>query len=132
MFSFKGNISMDEYTVALRAEVLDGVLLNQKTVDILEKRAVQLGSLQWKNIDLFVMKCLNRKFPPGIMQLYLEDKKAIPGLDVQIINKSNLGDGSLTQNIIITLSKGILGEANIFTTFKDNKLVVKMEEVRIL
>lgn len=121
-------MSFEENSVYARTETLTAVTANDALIKHLEAYATQVGSLQWQMLDGFLRKCLEKKFPPGILQMYQDDKKQIPGLNIDIKNFGDVGNGVLKQDIQITIHNQLLGTAQITSKMENGRILAKIDE----
>ncbi len=126
--AYKNDMSFEENSVYARTETLTAVTANDAIIKHIEGYATQVGSLQWQMLDGFLRKCLEKKFPPGILQMYQDDKKQIPGLNIDIKNFGDVGNGVLRQEIQITIHKQLLGTAQITSKMENGRILAKIDE----
>lgn len=126
--SYRNDMSFAENSVFSRSETLIAVEENDKRIKLLESQALRPGSMQWKLLDNFLRKCLEKKLTPDILNLYRADNKLIPGLNLDVISLGNVGTGSFKQKITVTLHKQLLGIAEIESKIEDKKVMCSIDE----
>lgn len=126
--AYKNDMSFEENSVYARSETITAVTANDAIIKHIESYATQVGSLQWQMLDGFLRKCLEKKFPPGILQIYQDDKKQIPGLNIDIKNFGDVGNGVLRQEIQITIHNQLLGRAQITSKMENGMIKAKIDE----
>lgn len=126
--SYRNDMSFAENSIFSRSETLIAVEENDKRIKLLESKALQPGSVQWKMLDNFLRKCLEKKLTPDILNLYRVDNKLIPGLNLDVISLRNVGTGAFKQRITVTLHKQLLGIAEIESKIEDRKILCTIDE----
>lgn len=121
-------MSFEENSIYARTDTLKAVEQNDIIIKKLEAIAIAPLSNQWKMLDGFLRKCLEKKLGPTILDLYRTDNKLIPGLNVDIVSLGDVGKGILKQKVTITLHKQLLGTAEIESKMEGNKILSRIEE----
>ncbi len=126
--AYKNDMSFEENSLYARTDTLKAVEANDLLIKKLEAIAIAPGSLQWKMLDGFMRKCLEKKLGPSILSLYQADNKLIPGLNLDVVSLGDVGKGILKQKITITLHKQLLGTAEIESKMDGGKMLARIKE----
>lgn len=126
--AYRNDMSFEENSVYARSETLQAVQENDRIIKLLEKSSLTAGSLQWRLLDTFLRKCLEQKLTPGIVDLYQQDKKMIPGLNLDIKGYGDVGNGQFIQRVTVTLHNQLLGTAEIVSMIERGEMTARIEE----